>query len=400
MKKLILIAAAFALAAPGIATAGRSSHTMGGGTGVHNGVSGVSQNFGGRRNWGGKHDGRWIGGYRAPGGWNGYRRPFVGYTLPRYWISPSYYIGNYSNYGFSRPSTGYGWSRYYDDAVLTDRYGRVQDTAYNVDWDRYDSYDDSYSGEDYSTSYGYRENAGSARNDGYDSSGRNYRGKDKDGGLGGALVGGGFGAIAGSVIGGRGNRTEGAIIGGVLGAAAGAAVDSGDRAGRRGYSDGYGAPRYDQGGYGYDDRYAYGRPAKVKKLKRKYKKSPRVPYDDRAYGGTWNGTWTGSYEGGPVRTWNGTYEGTGPHWDDRGPAPQDYPVVTRRAPVTPAYGYDYGYGYQAPEVTTVTVNTAPVTTTTTTVTEEVIYTSAARKRWAPRPKKVWKPKPQMRCGCR
>jgi hypothetical protein len=84
-------------------------------------------NVGGPRNWGPRHNGRWQMGYRAPGGWGGYRRPFVGYALPSFWINPSFYVGNYGNYGFSRPSNGYGWSRYYNDAVMTDRYGRVQD---------------------------------------------------------------------------------------------------------------------------------------------------------------------------------------------------------------------------------------------------------------------------------
>ena len=58
---------------------------------------------GGPRNWGPRSNGRWFAGARAPGGWNGYRRPFVGYALPSYWVNPTYYVGNYSTYGFSRP---------------------------------------------------------------------------------------------------------------------------------------------------------------------------------------------------------------------------------------------------------------------------------------------------------
>src|SRR3546814_8416899 len=55
-----------------------------------------------------------------------YRRPVSGFTLPRYWIQPTFHIANYPAYGLSVPPAGYGWSRYYDDAVLTDRYGRVR----------------------------------------------------------------------------------------------------------------------------------------------------------------------------------------------------------------------------------------------------------------------------------
>jgi hypothetical protein len=69
-----------------------------------------------------------VAGWRAPGGWNGYRRPVYGYVLPRYWVSPTYYIANYGTYGLPAPAYGYGWSRYYDDAVMTDRYGRVYDS--------------------------------------------------------------------------------------------------------------------------------------------------------------------------------------------------------------------------------------------------------------------------------
>ena len=73
---------------------------------------------GGHR-WGSRYNGRWYAGWRAPGGWNGYQRPVYGYVLPRYWVSPNYYIANYGAYGLPAPAYGYGWSRYYDDAVMT-----------------------------------------------------------------------------------------------------------------------------------------------------------------------------------------------------------------------------------------------------------------------------------------
>ncbi|MDB5708124.1 MAG: hypothetical protein JWL96_194 [Sphingomonas bacterium] len=92
------------------------------------------QNTGGGQ-WSGHSGGHWSGGTNAPGGWNAYHRPTRGWSLPRYWIAPSFYISDYGSYGLSVPPAGYGWSRYYDDAVLIDGRGRVADTAYGVDWD-------------------------------------------------------------------------------------------------------------------------------------------------------------------------------------------------------------------------------------------------------------------------
>lgn len=107
--------------------------------------------------WGPRVHGRWFAGWRAPGGWMGYRRPVVGYVLPGYWMSPAYRIGNYGAYGLPVPGQGYGWSRYYDDTVMVDDRGRVQDHRRDVDWDRHDgdgppspgvSYDDDVTAPD------------------------------------------------------------------------------------------------------------------------------------------------------------------------------------------------------------------------------------------------------------
>lgn len=62
-----------------------------------------------------------------------YQRPGYGYTLPREWMTPVYLIGNYDSYDLPDPAVGFGWSRYYDDAVLTDRYGRVYDVRYDFE---------------------------------------------------------------------------------------------------------------------------------------------------------------------------------------------------------------------------------------------------------------------------
>ena len=97
-------------------------------------ASGPYRSGGGAR-WGGNVGGRWSGGNSAPGGWNAYRRPSRGYTLPGYWFSSNFYIGDYAGYGLSAPPQGYRWQRYYDDAVLIDGRGRVQDYVGGLNWD-------------------------------------------------------------------------------------------------------------------------------------------------------------------------------------------------------------------------------------------------------------------------
>ncbi len=329
---------------------------------------------GGHVRWGGRHQGRWVGGWQAPGGWNGYRRPHRGYTLPSYWISPSFYIPNWSFYGFAQPQTGYGWSRYYDDAVLTDRYGRVYDYRENYDWDRYES---GYSGDDYSDSYGYDE--GEARDGRRDRDRR--RSRDRDGGLGGAVIGGAVGAVAGSAIAGRGNRTAGALIGGGVGALGGMAVDLADRAGRGRSRDAAPSGRiYEEG----DPR-----------------GNGAIYRDDAVtHGGGWSGPddygpAVGS--GGPAPHWGGGHANGGHHG---GNVRVERRVIAPHPMPASGYGaHGYGYGY-APATTVVTIHSAPVVLSTTTTTTEYVteYVSSSRKRvWRKPAKKTWKPKP--RCVC-
>lgn len=92
--------------------------------------------------WGEKIRGRWHAGWKSPGGWGGYRRPVRGWTLPSYWIGGGFWISDWSSWGLSSPPYGYNWVRYYDDAVLVDRGGRVWDSVSGIDWDRGDAYDD------------------------------------------------------------------------------------------------------------------------------------------------------------------------------------------------------------------------------------------------------------------
>jgi hypothetical protein len=73
-----------------------------------------------------------------------YHRPSYGYQLPSEWVAPDHFIADYESHGLSRPASGFGWSRYYDDAVLTDQWGRVYDWRDDVNWaDR----DERYSGD-------------------------------------------------------------------------------------------------------------------------------------------------------------------------------------------------------------------------------------------------------------
>ena len=77
---------------------------------------------------------RWQGGSNAPGGSDAYRRPVYGTQLSRYWMDAAYWIDARA-YRLPRPAAGFGWSRYYDDAVLTDQWGRVYDVRPAYDWD-------------------------------------------------------------------------------------------------------------------------------------------------------------------------------------------------------------------------------------------------------------------------
>ena len=347
-----------------------------------------------------------------------YRKPHRGFRLPQTYIRPSYFIGNFGYYGLRQPSFGYGWSRYYDDAVLTDRQGVVHDARYNVDWDRYNQgYQDGYrdgqatydpsvfTGDDRviarpsaysdgrSTYQGdwqgaYQEDGsyqGEWQGTYRDADGQVYDGEysgtfigdgnmsphwqseqgersetrhhapypdergidnqraeelaylercKKSSGIGGAVVGGAIGALAGNRIAGRGNRLGGSLIGGGLGAVAGAAIDQGtDRC------------RNLLKKYGYDQQHVERHPTHPP-----VQHHPQQP--PHGYPAYPSG-WTGHY--------------------------------------APAYYY---YPQAQPMVTTITVHSAPVTTTTTTtyIDEEVVYTKPShKKRWKPAPRKIHKP---------
>lgn len=154
----------------------------------------------------------------------------------------------------------------------------------------------------------------------------------KSSGIGGAVVGGAIGALAGNRIAGRGNRLGGSLIGGGLGAIAGAAIDQGTDRCRKLLKK-----------YGYDRDYADRRVP----VQRGYQRSPQQAHHGYGYG----------------YGWQGYYQ-------------------------QPAY-------YQ-PQTTTVVIQSQPVTTTTTTTTieEEYVYEKpkyVAKKSYKPA-KRVWKPR--------
>ena len=60
-----------------------------------------------------------------------------GFFVPQFWWGPQFVINDWGSYGFSQPFNGGRWIRYYDDALLIDREGRVHDGRYGMDWDRY-----------------------------------------------------------------------------------------------------------------------------------------------------------------------------------------------------------------------------------------------------------------------
>ena len=198
-------------------------------------------------------------GMRFPVGAPAYVRPFRGFILPRVWLAPSYYIANWQGYRLPRPAEGFGWSRYYDDAVLTDRNGRVFDTVQGVNWQAapgtattvvQQTYSPDYDPYNYDNSlllgnddvlegtHWVRGPADTAGVD-YDPSlppppPPAYSGMDerafleacrRDSGLGGAAIGAAAGGLAGNRIAGRGNRTGGTLIGAGVGALAGMVID-------------------------------------------------------------------------------------------------------------------------------------------------------------------------------
>jgi Ni/Co efflux regulator RcnB len=74
---------------------------------------------------------------RHPGRFTHIRRIGRGGSVPHAWFGPQFHIRHWGAYGFPEPFEGGRWVRYYDDAYLIDRDGRVHDGRHDMDWDRY-----------------------------------------------------------------------------------------------------------------------------------------------------------------------------------------------------------------------------------------------------------------------
>ena len=201
--------------------------------------------------WGSNVGGRWWAGANAPGGWGAYHRPARGWTLPGYWSAPGFAIADWSTYDLGQPPAGYGWSRYYDDAVLVDGRGRVYNCVSGVDWNRggyeggyaagYSDGDAVYAGpgdrggyapppyaqdSPYAQQSPYAQHSPYAATAGYPVPGYPPAyGEHRRAGVGGALVGAAAGGVAGNLVAGRGNRLAGTLVGAGVGGAAGYAID-------------------------------------------------------------------------------------------------------------------------------------------------------------------------------
>ena len=187
--------------------------------------------------------GQWSAGDNAPGS---YSAPVRGFVLPEYWMQPNFYIDDFARYGFAAPQDGFGWSRYFDDAVLTDSTGRVGDVVKGVDWKKFDN-------GQFASGPGTSFDEG-----GFDRRRPDARDFDRDfdrnrdrkrggvgraiGSIGGALLGGAVGAVAGNLIAGKGERLAGSLIGGGVGALAGLAIGEATRGGKGRHSGGHRYP--------------------------------------------------------------------------------------------------------------------------------------------------------------
>lgn len=330
-----------------------------------------------------------------------YRRPHRGFVLPRYWVQPSFYLSNFGSYGLSAPSNGYYWSRYYDDAVLTDNRGYVQDYRSGIDWDG-----NSYGGPDRTSDYREPEYGPSMRPDANaynwnddvafaapDGSSYSYDGE-----------------WDGEYVDPQGRVFEGDWSGtvtrhdGVEGPGYPAARANGGYSGppERVYSEQYDSAYSGPPERGYSDRYDV--PRGYENYERCLKSNGlkgaaigaliggvagnRIAGRGNRTGGTLIGAGIGGLLGAAAEKASNNCRQHHPNYSR---PPAYYPQ--------PSHGWQGGY-YYYPQAPMVTVTVVPGSThTTTTVTEEVYYETV---KTYPRKKAVrkWKPKPKPRCVCR
>lgn len=91
----------------------------------------------GRSFQGGQFHGRSFHGGAGGGARFGhFQRIHRGGFVPQFWWGPQFVVRNWGGYGFPQPFAGGRWIRYYDDALLIDRYGRVYDARSDWNWER------------------------------------------------------------------------------------------------------------------------------------------------------------------------------------------------------------------------------------------------------------------------
>lgn len=61
----------------------------------------------------------------------------VGALVHPFWFAPQFHVRNWHTYGLAQPLPDHRWIRYYDDAYMIDRGGRVRDRRHGLDWDGY-----------------------------------------------------------------------------------------------------------------------------------------------------------------------------------------------------------------------------------------------------------------------
>ena len=184
--------------------------------------------------------------------------------------------------------------------------------------------------------------------------------------VGGGLLGGAAGAVAGTFIAGHGSRLAGGLIGGGVGALAGMAI--GALISQKHHHH-HGDPPTMSGDYGTTDETVMAH-------------------------GHWVGSMTGSWNGGPVRTWQGSYDNTSgqPHWRGRY-VDNRMGYDGHRGYRTESYGMQQrGYGYGEPMYTEMMVPSQPIITKTVTTRSYYVdvpvrssYVYVEKRAWHPRP---------------
>ncbi|HEX8481933.1 MAG TPA: RcnB family protein [Allosphingosinicella sp.] len=117
------------------------------------------------------HGGGHVNGMK--GHMKGWQRFGRGHVVPHHFRGRQFFVHNWQTFGWPTPMPGSNWIRYYDDALLIDRDGRVIDGRYGWDWDRRDGRHGDYDEDRYEDDYDYAES---------DYDGDHHRGGDHDGG--------------------------------------------------------------------------------------------------------------------------------------------------------------------------------------------------------------------------